>query len=72
MQFCEDREYTIEGYEPEEDIFTFERFQEIVKDIPLKRLGLPEEVANTIFFLCNNQSSYISGAEVHINGGQHV
>ena len=44
----------------------------IVKDIPLKRLGLPEEVANTIFFLCNNQSSYISGAEVHINGGQHV
>ena len=44
----------------------------LVKQIPLRRLGLPEEVANTIFFLCNNESSYISGAELHINGGQHV
>ena len=57
--------------EVETDILS-EGTDEIVKDIPLKRLGLPEEVANTIFFLCNNQSSYISGAEVHINGGQHV
>ena len=32
----------------------------------------PEEVANTIYFLCSNESSYISGAELHINGGQHV
>ena len=55
----------------ETDILS-EGTDKIVKDIPLKRLGLPEEVANTIFFLCNNQSSYISGAEVHINGGQHV
>lgn len=44
----------------------------LVKQIPLRRLGLPEEVANTIFFLCSNESSYISGAELHINGGQHV
>ena len=57
--------------EVETDILS-EGTDQIVKDIPLKRLGLPEEVANTIFFLCNNQSSYISGAEVHINGGQHV
>ena len=45
---------------------------QIVKKIPLRRLGLPEEVANTIYFLCSNESSYISGAELHINGGQHV
>ena len=57
--------------EVETDILS-EGTDQIVKDIPLKRLGLPEEVANTIFFLCNNQSSYISGAEVHINGGQPV
>ena len=44
----------------------------LVQQIPLRRLGLPEEVANTIFFLCSNESSYISGAELHINGGQHV
>ena len=57
--------------EVETDILS-EGTDKIVKDIPLKRLGLPEEVANTIFFLCNNQSSFISGAEVHFNGCQHV
>ncbi len=41
-------------------------------EIPMKRLGTPEEVAETIFFLCSSGASYITGAEVHINGGQHV
>lgn len=41
-------------------------------DIPMRRLGQPSEVAETIFFLCTEASSYINGAEVHINGGQHV
>jgi NAD(P)-dependent dehydrogenase (short-subunit alcohol dehydrogenase family) len=41
-------------------------------EIPMKRLGKPEEVAATIMFLCTSGSSYITGAEVHINGGQHV
>jgi len=40
--------------------------------IPLGRLGAPEEVAKAIYFLCTDQSSYINGAELHINGGQHV
>ncbi len=40
--------------------------------IPLRRLGTPEEVARTIYFLCTEQSSYVTGAEIHINGGQHV
>ena len=44
----------------------------IVADIPMKRLGLPEEVADTIFYLCSKESSYVSGAEIEINGGQHV
>jgi NAD(P)-dependent dehydrogenase (short-subunit alcohol dehydrogenase family) len=30
------------------------------------------EVAETIFFLCSPAAAYINGAEVHINGGQHV
>ena len=46
--------------------------EEMVKDIPLRRLGRPEEVASTIYFLCDAPSSYVTGAEVHINGGQHV
>src|ERR1700722_3679796 len=44
----------------------------IVAQIPLRRLGSPEEVAKAIYFLCSEQSSYVHGAEIHINGGQHV
>ena len=44
----------------------------ILADIPMKRLGLPEEVADTIFYLCSEKASYVSGAEIEINGGQHV
>ena len=46
--------------------------EKIVAEIPMRRLGTPEEVARTIYFLCTDQSSYINGAEIHINGGQHV
>ncbi len=44
----------------------------IVEQIPLHRLGSPEEVAKAIYFLCSDQSSYVTGTELHINGGQHV
>ncbi len=44
----------------------------LVAGIPMRRLGTPEEVAKAIYFLCTDQSSYINGAELHINGGQHV
>ena len=46
--------------------------EKLVEEIPLRRLGSPEEVAKTIYFLCTEQSSYVTGAEIHINGGQHV
>jgi NAD(P)-dependent dehydrogenase (short-subunit alcohol dehydrogenase family) len=46
--------------------------EKIVETIPLRRLGLPEEVAKAIYYLCTEQSSYVTGAELHINGGQHV
>lgn len=42
------------------------------EQIPMHRLGAPEEVARSIYFLCSEQSSYVHGAELHINGGQHV
>lgn len=44
----------------------------MVAQIPLRRLGTPDEVAKTIYFLCTESSSYVTGAEIHINGGQHV
>lgn len=44
----------------------------IVETLPLRRLGQPKEVAEAIWFLCTAQSSYITGTEIQINGGQHV
>ena len=47
--------------------------QELVeREIPMRRLGLPEEVASVIYALATEVGSYVSGAEIHINGGQHV
>lgn len=46
--------------------------EKIVAQLPLGRLGQPEEVAKAIYFLCTDASSYVTGAELHINGGQHV
>ena len=46
--------------------------EQLVPEIPMRRLGTPEEVAKTIYFLYSDQSSYVNGAEVHINGGQHA
>lgn len=44
----------------------------IVEQLPMRRLGTPEEVAKAIYFLCTEASSYVTGAELHINGGQHI
>ncbi len=44
----------------------------VEEQIPLRRLGNPDEVAEAVFFLCCSASSYVNGAELHINGGQHV
>jgi NAD(P)-dependent dehydrogenase (short-subunit alcohol dehydrogenase family) len=46
--------------------------EKIVEHIPLHRLGTPDEVARIIYVLCTDTSSYVTGAEIHINGGQHV
>jgi NAD(P)-dependent dehydrogenase (short-subunit alcohol dehydrogenase family) len=40
--------------------------------IPLSRIGAPEDVAGTIFFLCSDDAAYVTGTEIFVNGGQHV
>ncbi len=45
---------------------------QLVQRIPMRRLGSPAEVAGLIFYLCSPQASYITGAEIPINGGQDV
>jgi NAD(P)-dependent dehydrogenase (short-subunit alcohol dehydrogenase family) len=54
------------------DILSLDTEERMIPEIPLRRLGMTDEVANTIYFLCSRQASYLSGAEIHINGGQHV
>jgi NAD(P)-dependent dehydrogenase (short-subunit alcohol dehydrogenase family) len=44
----------------------------IVPHIPMHRLGTTDEVAKIIYVLCTETASYVNGAEIHINGGQHV
>src|SRR5437660_1785303 len=44
----------------------------VAHQIPMHRLGTPDEVAKIIYVLCTEMSSYVNGAEIHINGGQHV
>ncbi|WP_299139425.1 SDR family NAD(P)-dependent oxidoreductase [uncultured Tateyamaria sp.] len=44
----------------------------VERDVPMKRLGNPQEVAEVVSFLCSAKSSYINGAEIPINGGQHL
>ncbi|QKQ99671.1 SDR family oxidoreductase [Metallosphaera tengchongensis] len=42
---------------------------EIVKDVPLGRIGSPEEVANVILFLCSTLSTYVTGSLIPVDGG---
>ncbi|MSP81372.1 MAG: SDR family oxidoreductase [Alphaproteobacteria bacterium] len=44
----------------------------LVPRIPLARLGQPEEVAGTIYYLCSDDARYVTGTEIMITGGQHL
>jgi NAD(P)-dependent dehydrogenase (short-subunit alcohol dehydrogenase family) len=46
--------------------------QIVERDIPMRRLGTTEETADLIQFLCSPRAAYVTGAEIPINGGQHV
>jgi 3-oxoacyl-[acyl-carrier protein] reductase len=44
----------------------------LLKEIPLARLGTPEDIANTVAFLASNQADYITGQVFHVNGGMYM
>ena len=50
-----------------------DKFKEaIISKIPSSRLGEPEDVANAVIFLASDQSDYISGETLHVNGGMYM
>ena len=50
-----------------------ETFKEaIISKIPSNRLGEPEDIANAVLFLSSNQSDYINGETLHVNGGMYM
>jgi 3alpha(or 20beta)-hydroxysteroid dehydrogenase len=54
------------------DVRTPEQNQRRLELVPMKRRGTPEEVANLVLFLLSEESGYITGAEVAIDGGATV
>ena len=50
-----------------------DKFKEsIISKIPSARLGEPDDIANAVIFLASNQSNYINGETLHVNGGMYM
>ena len=50
-----------------------EKFKElIISKIPSARFGEPDDVANAVLFLASDQSNYINGETIHVNGGMYM
>jgi len=47
-------------------------YEALIPRIPLERMGSPEDVARTVYYLCSDDSSYVTGTEVWVTGGQHL
>jgi 3-oxoacyl-[acyl-carrier protein] reductase len=48
----------------------FEDFQRMAAEqVPLQRIGEPEDIANVIAFLCSEEASYVSGQVIYVRGG---
>ena len=46
--------------------------QAMLSQIPLSRLGAPDEIASVVSFLVSDSASYITGETIHVNGGMYM
>ena len=51
------------------DVLTDEQKTAILSQIPMKHMGAPDDIANTVAFLVSDQARYITGQTLHVNGG---
>lgn len=49
-----------------------EQREKLIKEIPLARLGTAEDIASAVLFLASDDASYITGTEIHVNGGMYM
>jgi len=47
-------------------------YEMLIPSIPLNRMGTPDDVARTIYYLCSKEAEYVTGTEVWVTGGQHL
>lgn len=46
--------------------------EEMIRQIPLGRIGAPEDIAGVVHFLASRQADYITGQIIHVNGGMYL
>jgi len=49
-----------------------DEYEPLVNRIPMRRMGTADEVAATVFQLCNPDFGYVTGTEIFVTGGQHL
>jgi 3-oxoacyl-[acyl-carrier protein] reductase len=64
-------DYLMEETAAKKGITKDEALQNIVKEIPMGRLGTPEEFGNFVAFLCSEKNSYVTGVTIQFDGGAY-
>ena len=54
------------------DVIPEKEREELIRHIPMRRLGTPEDVANAVYFLASEESRYITGHVIGVNGGLYM
>ena len=49
-----------------------ERFDEIMTKVPMRRLGIPEEIAEAVVWMCSDKASFMTGASHVVDGGYYA
>jgi len=53
-------------------VLSSEQHTKLIEQIPLNRMGRPEEIAHAVAFLVSSEAAYITGETLHVNGGMYM